>query len=115
MNYVLIAVPTKMQYINGKTKTKSVKRSVSVTVLMISEKSKNCKMIKLFHVFDIDVPYYLLNKKKKKKQKKKKKKKKTEKEEEEEDDLLFIDIVQYKQVSLRFLSYANSHYINCFL
>ena len=106
MNYVLIAVPTKMQYINGKTKTKSVKRSVSVTVLMISEKSKNCKMIKLFHVFDIDVPYYLLNKKKKKK---------TEKEEEEEDDLLFIDIVQYKQVSLRFLSYANSHYINCFL
>ena len=108
MNYVLIAVPTKMQYINGKTKTKSVKRSVSVTVLMISEKSKNCKMIKLFHVFDIDVPYYLLNKKKKKK-------KKTKKEEEEEDDLLFIDIVQYKQVSLRFLSYANSHYINCFL
>ena len=107
MNYVLIAVPTKMQYINGKTKTKSVKRSVSVTVLMISEKSKNCKMIKLFHVFDIDVPYYLLNKKKKKK--------KTKKEEEEEDDLLFIDIVQYKQVSLRFLSYANSHYINCFL
>ena len=103
MNYVLIAVPTKMQYINGKTKTKSVKRSVSVTVLMISEKSKNCKMIKLFHVFDIDVPYYLLNQKKK-----------TEKE-EEEDDLLFIDIVQYKQVSLRFLSYANSHYINCFL
>ena len=75
MNYVLIAVPTKMQYINGKTKTKSVKRSVSVTVLMISEKSKNCKMIKLFHVFDIDVPYYLLNKKKKKKPKRKKKKK----------------------------------------
>ena len=103
MNYVLIAVPTKMQYTNGKTKTKSVKRSVSVTVLMISEKSKNCKMIKLFHVFDIDVPYYLLNQKKK-----------TEKE-QEEDDLLFIDIVQYKQVSLRFLSYANSHYINCFL
>ena len=103
MNYVLIAVPTKMQYINGKTKTKSVKRSVSVTVLMISEKSKNCKMIKLFHVFDIDFPFYFLNQKKK-----------TEKE-EEEDDLLFIDIVQYKQVSLRFLSYANSHYINCFL